>query len=284
VTSDTASAWPRSLPLLAALALVAAACAGTGPTGSNASSLAIEVERVSDGDSFPATSDSQAFDVRLLGLNAPERGECFANRAGDRLIELLDSGPVSISPWPGETDDFGRVLAMVTAGGVFVNLEMIESGHALARAQGDHQFQSQFEQAQQRAAEAELGLWAPDACGPAGSPGMVIEELMADAAGNDRENPNGEWVIIRNEGDTAADLEGWILRDESTRHRYEFGDLSLKPGVGARVMSGCGSDDLTTDPMELFWCAPEAPVWNNSGDTAFLLDQYGNIADHRRND
>lgn len=283
MTSDTAACRLQHLAVIVLPALFGVACAGTGPTDSDPSSLPIRVERVADGDSFTATSDAGPIDVRLLGLNAPERGECFAEQAGERLVALLESGPVSISPWPAELDQFGRVLAIVTAGDVLVNLELIESGHAIARAQTEYGFESQFEQAERRASEGKVGLWAPDACGPAASFGMVIEEVLADAPGDDRANPNGEWVLVRNKGDDAADLSGWILRDESTRHRYEFGDVILEPGAAARIRTGCGTDVLSDDLLELFWCDPQPPVWNNAGDTAFLLDQNGNVADHRRN-
>ncbi len=39
-----------------------------------------------------------------------------------------------------------------------------------------------------------------------------------------------------------------------------------------RIFSGCGADSET----ELFWCESGSAIWNNSGDTAFLLDPAGN--------
>jgi len=41
-----------------------------------------------------------------------------------------------------------------------------------------------------------------------------------------------------------------------------------------RVYTGCGTNTDTS----LYWCSQGA-VWNNSGDTAFLLDPSGNIHD-----
>ena len=85
-----------------------------------------------------------------------------------------------------------------------------------------------------------------------------------------------EPVPIANVGDSAQLLTGWVLKDESASHRYHFpGGFSLNVGVEVRVHTGCGADTPTT----LYWCSGGA-VWNNDGDTAFLLDDHGNITDH----
>ena len=47
-------------------------------------------------------------------------------------------------------------------------------------------------------------------------------------------------------------------------------------------MKRCGDDDRQGDQIELFWCDPEPPIWNNGGDTAFLLDPGGNTVDFLR--
>ena len=43
------------------------------------------------------------------------------------------------------------------------------------------------------------------------------------------------------------------------------------------VHTGCGADTGT----DLFWCNEGSAVWNNDGDTAFLLDPRGNVVDTR---
>ena len=244
--------------------------------------LSIEVNRVADGDSLRARGDGRELEIRLLGLNAPEGDECFGDEARLRLEELLEIGPVELRPWPAQLDDFGRTLGFVTAGDVFVNLALLETGHAVARDQSDHAYAGDFEAAEADAAEAGLGVWAPDACGPATDSQVEIVELMANAPGDDRQNPNGEFVVIENVGDSDASLTGWTIRDESTRHRFVFPEFVLRSGERARLRSGCGNDDLGADPIELFWCDPEPPVWNNGGDTAFLLDSGGNTVDFLR--
>lgn len=242
--------------------------------------LRITVDRVSDGDSLRAGSAEGDLEIRLLGLNAPEGDECFGEEAAATLERLLAADDIRLSPWPAEIDDFGRVLGFLVADGVFVNHQLIATGHAVARDQSDHGFAEDFEIAEEYASSARVGLWAADACGEDTGIRLQIIEIQADAPGNDRENPNGEWVIFENVGDAEANLSGWSLRDESTRHRYEFPDVTVAPGQRVRVRTGCGFDDVGGDRIELFWCDPEPPVWNNGGDTAFLLDFNGSIADY----
>ncbi len=245
------------------------------PTGSG---LDINVTRISDGDSLRATSAEGDLEIRLLGVNAPERDDCFGDEATAALESLLAHSDVTIYPWPGETDQYGRQLGLLVAGTTFVNLSLIETGHVVARAQSDHGFDAEFEEAERGASSAGLGLWAANACGTPSDARLVIVDVEDDPPGDDRQNPNGEWVVIENQGE-AVSLEGWALRDESTRHRYTFPAVDVAAGATVQVHTGCGENVTAGTSLELFWCDPEPPVWNNGGDTAFLLDPNGAIAD-----
>ena len=242
--------------------------------------LAITITRVSDGDSVRADSAEGDLEIRLLGINAPEQDECFGSEAKTALETLLDGAEVTLHPWPGETDDFGRQLGFLVTNDVFVNLALIETGHVVARAQSDHGFDREFEDAETSASNRSAGLWAPDACGTPTDAELRIVEVFEDAPGDDRQNPNGEYVVIVNEGSAEVDLNGWAIRDESTRHRFSFPDMTAPVGIEIVIRTGCGDNSFNTDPIEVFWCDPEPPVWNNGGDTAFLLDPNGAIADN----
>ncbi len=299
VTSDTGRAR-ASLPVALGVffTLAATACGlsenlGEGgvtaaqPTGgaatvSNGEGLPITVERVIDGDSVVATGpDGEDLEIRLIGVNAPEGTSCHGDPAREALERLLDDNDVRIEPWPAELDDFGRTLAFLWTDRL-VNLELVQAGQVVARAQSDHPYTVDFEAAETIAADQQLGVWSPSACGEPPAGRLEIVELLADAPGDDRENPNGEWVLIENTGDIPVDLDGWSVRDESTRHRHTFGSWVLEPGRALRLRTGCGVDDRDANPAEVFWCDPEPPVWNNGGDTAFLLDPNGSTADHLR--
>jgi hypothetical protein len=80
-------------------------------------------------------------------------------------------------------------------------------------------------------------------------------------------------VTIRNFGDNLVDMTGWGIKDESASHRYAFpAGFSLSPSESVTVYSGCGDDFGTA----LFWCSVGSAIWNNDGDTVFVLDPNGN--------
>lgn len=253
------------------LVVVATACSSGDPV-SDGSEL-LPVVRVLDGDSIVVEDRSGEQEVRLLGINTPERNECFDDEARTAAIGLI--GEV-VSLDGTEQDRFGRTLAYVfNADAVLVNRELVAGGHALALS-NDHRLRDEFKLAEDEAFTAGLGRWGPDACGPPSDGMLAITGLNADAPGNDAENPNGEWVEITNEGAAAVDVGGWVIRDESSQHRFVFPDAyMLAPGETVRILSGSG-----TGP-DLYWAAGD-PVWSNDGDTAYLLDRSGNVRDRRR--
>jgi hypothetical protein len=68
------------------------------------------------------------------------------------------------------------------------------------------------------------------------------------------------------------------VRDESASHRFTFPDgFGLAGGATVRIHTGCGPDTAT----DLHWCISGSAVWNNDGDTAFLVDPAGNVNDQR---
>lgn len=255
-----------------AIVLLCSACTDPAglPTTTPAPGSSLTVDRVLDGDSLVVRDGGEELDVRLLGINAPERDECHAERSRAALTDLVESGPVALAS--EGTDQFGRRLGYVTAGGEDVNLALVAAGAALATG-GDHPRRAAYLAAEETAYDLRAGLWQPDACGPA-TAGLDITGVAADPDGPDDQNLSGEWADIVNDGAAAVDLTGWVLRDDSSTHRFGFPDrLTLAPGRGVRVFVGCGTDDGAT----LFWCH-DSPVWNNAGDAALLLDAAGNVA------
>jgi hypothetical protein len=66
-----------------------------------------------------------------------------------------------------------------------------------------------------------------------------------DGYGNDDEDPNREWVNIRNKGTSAVDLEGYVL--EAWPYSYEFrGPTLIQPGERLRLYAGRGTDTRLT--------------------------------------
>jgi micrococcal nuclease len=227
---------------------------------------------VFDGDTLLANFDGGEEEVRLLGINAPETDECFGTEARDALEGLLAGGPLRLET-QGERDQFGRLLAYAYAGDDLLNLSLLEGGFALAMHE-DHRLLDDFLSADEAAYAYGRGMWAPGACGDPTGSSVSLVEIQANPPGPDEDNLNGEWVRLENSGSTAADLSGWVLRDESSANRYSFPHGSaLPPGARLTVFVGCGDDR----PGSLYWCAG-GPVWNNGGDTALLLETSGDVA------
>ena len=108
----------------------------------------------------------------------------------------------------------------------------------------------------------------------------IRDSINYDAPGDDWNNPNGEYVIIENNGTANINLKGWKLMDEIghstglSSHIYTFPDITLKPGDTVYIHSGTGTDH----DHVLYW-GKDIPIWNNDGDTAYLYDPNGKLVD-----
>ena len=234
------------------------------------------VDSITDGDTLDVRSEAGSiFEVRVIGTNSPESGECFSDEATQVLAALAPPGSsIGMTSDVSDIDQFDRLLRYLWVGSMSINEESVRRGAAISRSYPpDTAMTERFDSAQSAAKEAGLGMWSPTACGPRADATLGIVELVSDAPGNDNENLNGEWIAIRNDGATPVDLTGWAIKDESASHRYEFpASFTLFPGETVTVRTGCGTD-VDTD---LYWCNRGSAVWNNGGDTAFLLDPNGN--------
>lgn len=238
----------------------------------------VRVVEVVDGDTLRVELAGTEERVRLIGINAPERGECLADEATRALRDLVAGAEVQLVADRTDRDRFGRLLRHVEVDGTDVGAALVEDGLALARRYPPDTTRSgRYEAAQRAARDAGAGMWATDACGAAtGGGGVVIDAIRFDADGDDTRNLNDEWVRIANRGSSALDLTGWVLKDTSATHRYTFPiGFSLDASASVTIRTGCGADSTT----DLHWCNEGSAVWNNSGDTAFLLDPSGNIVD-----
>lgn len=260
------------------LLLLLAACGGASPDAAppaDPDGRPGQRVRVLDGDSLEAEVDGRRLEIRLVGINAPERGECWADEARAALAAAVAPGPVQIEDVGGE-DRYGRILAYLwDDGGRLVNLVLVEGGAAMA-VSGSHREVGAFLAAEEEAFAAGTGLWAPDACGASHGSRVSIDEIVYDPAGEDEGN---EYVRLRNEGPLTVDIGGWTIRDESSVHRFRFPRGTLVgPGESVTLRSGCAE----TEPGTFWWGCGYDPVWSNSGDTALLLDEHGNVAARRR--
>lgn len=277
---------------LVTTALLVAACAGgstsssppgseppptaqTGRTevkGTMPSGEVLPVVAVFDGDSIAVEREGARVQVRLAGINAPESDECHGDASQDMLAALVGTGPVTLVEVADQddVDQFGRLLRNVWIDGAWLNEVMVQRGGALALQTGAPDEKALIEAAED-AWQSGLGMWSETACGGF-PPGVVITDIRYDPPGRDRDNTDEEFVLIANEGDAPVEMSRWIVRDESSQHRYRFPALTLEPGDGVRLRTGCGTDN----GRDLYWCAGDA-VWSNGGDTVLLQTADGTV-------
>ena len=133
--------------------------------------------RVVDGDSvvMPGVLGAEQ-DVRLLDIDAPERGQPFADRATAEVERLCLGADVSLDTRDGAraTDGYGRLLAQLRCDGVHVNRHLVEQG--LAWVSDRYNEDPELVVAEREAEAACRGLWRdPDAVPPWVHRGRVID-------------------------------------------------------------------------------------------------------------
>jgi micrococcal nuclease len=227
---------------------------------------AVTVQRVIDGDTVELADGRR---VRLLGINTPESEQPYYQEAKNYLEGLVEGEEVGLEYDVQPTDQYGRTLAYMWDDGSMVNIVMARQGYASTYTlQPNVKYQEEILAAERSARQNGRGLWQE------GIEGIQVADLNADAAGNDNQNLNGEWVEVRNTSNRIINMSGYTLEDNS-REVYTFDNFDLRPGQSVFVYTGCGTDTRSA----LYWCL-DRPVWNNSGDAAILRDANGLFVDY----
>ena len=125
------------------------------------------VSRVIDGDTIELENGER---VRYLGIDTPETVhpskpvECYGPEASERNKELVEGKIVTLMRDGPDTDQYDRLLRYVFVEGMFVNGELVWSGHAYSRSYGDELMLYQtLVKLERSAREGKRGLW--EACG-----------------------------------------------------------------------------------------------------------------------
>jgi len=128
------------------------------------------VERALDGDSVIISGGRQ---VRLIGVDAPERGEPLADEAREWIHSKLEGRWVRLEYDKETSDRYGRLLAYLwlEKGGleVLVNEEIV--GQGLARSYPYHpnvRYRDRIARRERQARDARDGIW--QAASPGGGP------------------------------------------------------------------------------------------------------------------
>ena len=295
---------------LSALVLIAGCTAGVSPTnpatdsagsGSLEQGAPVTVVKVTDGDTMDVSfAEGREETVRHLGVDTPEvRGENTPSRweivpdtqAGRDWLEEwrskasafatdeLDGERVEIrvDPEADRRGGYGRLLVYLSTPdneGSF-NHRLLDRGYARLY---DTEFSKRdaFAATEAAARQAGTGVWGfgdgteSQPTGTEQESPLELVEIHADAAGNDNENLDDEYLVFENAGSESIDISGWTLSD-SAGHTYTVPeDVQLASGARIRLVTGSGTNTDST----LYWGESEA-LWNNGGDTITVRNADG---------
>ncbi|MCR4312013.1 MAG: thermonuclease family protein [Candidatus Uhrbacteria bacterium] len=132
------------------------------------------VIRVVDGDTVVVAQGDDDVTVRIIGINTPETVdprravECFGQEASDAAKTLLEGQVVTLvsDATQGDVDKYDRLLRYVElVDGTDVGLHLISQGYGYEYTYNTpYARQSLYNDAEDAARLAEIGLWAEDAC------------------------------------------------------------------------------------------------------------------------
>lgn len=124
----------------------------------SAQKFTVRVVGISDGDTFTAINqDKLQLKIRIYGIDAPEKGQDFGNRAKQALSDLVMGKDILIDVQ--SMDSWGRYIAYVfTPEGEDVSLVMLQEGMAWHFAKYDST--EKYARAESRARSSRTGLWS----------------------------------------------------------------------------------------------------------------------------
>jgi len=255
----------------------------------------VKVIEVVDGDTIDVILPNGTSErVRFLGVDTPETSveknkpyeydgitnlSCLSEWGikAKQYTSKLEGKYVYIEfdPLAGFRGYYGRLLAYIyyPDENTDFTAELVKKGYARVYTEGSFVKESEYLSYQNDAMENKIGLWG--AClmvTPTLHLDVRISYVNYNAPGNDFQNPNGEYVIIKNFGQVPVNLEGWMLKDKAG-HTFAFPAITLDPSKSVYVYSGSGINTKT----KLYW--GNGAIWNNDGDIAYLYDSNGNLID-----
>lgn len=261
--------------LLALLLAPAAASAQRAPVGPLHGP--VPVASVRDGDTLVVMSNVGPRTVRLIGVDAPETGQPRPGAAALGAMAtafLVDQLPPDGLVWLeldlGLEDVYGRLLAYVYVADPDgdwllgevparqLNLALAEAGWAwVMTVPPNARYQDLYQQAVDRAEAEGLGMWSAAGAGAAAAEGpdagLPDGPIVIWCALYNPDTPNdegGEWVslLLRETMDT----RGYHLYDAGSGQSFHL-PAGEQPAGALRVPN------------------PGQGVWNNGGDTIYLM-------------
>jgi len=124
-----------------------------------ASAFPHQVVSIADGDTLTLLVKRKQIRIRLAGIDAPERGQAYAQQSRQSLASLCWGKQASYEIQ--DKDRYGRTVATVTCGGVDANQEQVRRGMAWVYRHYQHDWHLLLLEAQAR--NNRIGLWNDNA-------------------------------------------------------------------------------------------------------------------------
>jgi len=211
------------------------------------------ISRVIDGDTIVANN----YSIRLLGINAPEKGERFYFETKELLENLVLDKKVELEIYG--KDRYHRKLAYVYIDGINVNIELVKKGFANVYLLDKRKYEKELKEAWKNCINENKNL-----CEKSKHKCANCIELK------DFDYKNEE-IIFYNRCNFDCNLDGWEIKDEG-RKKFIFNEFILKGGKEIKIIKGGGEDKENI----LFWKI-NGYIWTDSGDTLFLRDNKGKL-------
>jgi endonuclease YncB( thermonuclease family) len=249
---------------------------------------------VADGDTVDVRLDGGGGTrrVRLTAINATEltryshkaslrRGECHGVAATNRLERMIRGSHwrVRLLAQHAGSRSLGRLLRslQVRSGGHWrdAGAAQLRAGMALWLPKPDEPaWNGEYSAIAREAAARGVGLYDSDSCGRGPAAGARVQvHVNWDAAGVDRENPNGEWIEVRNGGSRDVKLGGWRVKDSDLK-QYRLPSWATIPAHGSIfVHPGNGH----SHGNHFYWGLGRALFDNDHGDGGYLFDPQGDL-------
>ena len=112
------------------------------------------VTKIIDGDTFVIDG---GYSVRILSIDADERGYPCYQEAKDRLEELILNKEVKLEMGVEDVDQYCRYLRYVFLNDENIGLELVKEGLAVARFYSDFKYQEEITEAEEQARENKIG-------------------------------------------------------------------------------------------------------------------------------
>jgi len=235
------------------------------------------ISKVIDGDTVKLQTGET---VRLLGINAPEKGQVYYKESARRLRELIEGKKVFLEKDVVDKDKYGRLLRYIFLNGENINVKLVREGLASVYIISPNvKYETELRESENEAKNSKINIWkTPEQEGEkiCDNRCIGISYFHYDAEGEDCKNLNDEYVIFKNSCPYSCNLTGWSVKDGSSREPFVFPTFILESGAIVTLYTGCG----TNTNKSLYWCNrghSYNAIWNNKGDTLYLRNSKGDL-------